>query len=207
MNRRLYRSVHDRVLGGVAGGVADYFDLDPSLVRVAWALLILASVGGLLLLYIVMWIVVPEAPADYVPSSRTWGSAAWGGPPPPPPASASASMPAAGPDQPATTASSPGAGAGGEALGAPPPAPEPGSEPGPEPGAPGYGWYDRRYDRYRRRRSGGGGVVIGALLVLVGVWFLARDTFNWTGLPELWPILVIGLGLLLLYGAVRPRHE
>lgn len=200
MNRRLYRSVHDRVLGGVAGGVADYFDLDPSLVRVAWAILILASVGGFLLLYIVMWIVVPEAPADYVPSGRTWGPA-WGGPPPVPPGSGS--MPSAGPDQAQATGSPQGEPATSAASAGSPPPPEPGAPAS----QPGYGWYDRRYDRYRRHRSGGGGIVIGALLVLVGVWFLARDTFNWIHLPELWPILIIGLGLLLLYGAVRPRHE
>lgn len=205
MNRRLYRMVHDRVLGGVAAGVADYFDLDPALVRVAWAILILASVGGFLLLYIVMWIVVPEAPPDYVPSSRAWdphwGSPSWGGPPPVPPGPGA--TPPAGADQGPT----PGSTAGDAGPGAPSASPSAAPQDGPPGSPPSYGWYDRRYDRYRRHRSGGGGVVIGALLVLVGVWFLARDTFNWIHLPDLWPLLIIGLGLLLLYGAVRPRHE
>jgi phage shock protein PspC (stress-responsive transcriptional regulator) len=59
MGNRLYRSRDDRMIAGVAGGVAEYFDLDPSLVRIAWALL--ALVGGFgVLLYIVMAIVVPD---------------------------------------------------------------------------------------------------------------------------------------------------
>ena len=60
MNRRLYRSRRDSILGGVAGGVADYFDMDPSIVRVVWAVLALVTGGIFLVLYLVMWIVVPE---------------------------------------------------------------------------------------------------------------------------------------------------
>ena len=63
MNRRLYRSRRDSMLGGVAGGVADYFDMDPSIVRVVWAVLALVTGGIFLVLYIVMWIVVPEGPS------------------------------------------------------------------------------------------------------------------------------------------------
>ena len=61
MNRRLYRCRQDRVLAGVAGGVAENFELDPSLVRVLWFLSIF--VGGLgILLYIGMAIIVPLEP-------------------------------------------------------------------------------------------------------------------------------------------------
>ena len=63
MNRRLYRSRRDSMLGGVAGGVADYFDMDPSIVRVAWAVLALVTGGIFLVLYVVMWVVVPEGPS------------------------------------------------------------------------------------------------------------------------------------------------
>lgn len=62
MRERLYRSRDDRMLFGVAGGMADWLDLDPAIVRLVWALLILA--GGIgLLLYIVAAIVIPEAPS------------------------------------------------------------------------------------------------------------------------------------------------
>ena len=49
------------MLFGVAGGMARYFDLDPSIVRIIWALLVLAGGAGLLL-YVVAAIVIPEAP-------------------------------------------------------------------------------------------------------------------------------------------------
>ena len=66
MNRRLYRSRTDSVISGVAGGVAEYLDVDPSIVRVVWALLAIVTGGVFVVLYIVMWIVVPEAPAGRV---------------------------------------------------------------------------------------------------------------------------------------------
>lgn len=62
MNRRLYRSQRESVMGGVAGGVAEYFDLDPAIVRVVWALLAIITGGVFFILYIVMWVVVPLAP-------------------------------------------------------------------------------------------------------------------------------------------------
>jgi phage shock protein C len=55
----LMRSTDDRVIAGVAGGIAQHFGLDPTLVRVAWALTLL--LGGLgALAYIVLWIVLPK---------------------------------------------------------------------------------------------------------------------------------------------------
>lgn len=62
MNRRWVRSRTDRVLGGVAAGLADYLNADPALVRIAWALLAIVTGGAGFLAYIVAWIVVPEAP-------------------------------------------------------------------------------------------------------------------------------------------------
>ena len=61
MNRRLYRCRHDKRLAGVASGVAEYFDADPSLVRILWILSIfLGGVG--LFLYIAMALIVPLEP-------------------------------------------------------------------------------------------------------------------------------------------------
>jgi phage shock protein C len=58
--RNLRRSSTDSVIGGVAGGLGHYFALDPVLVRIAFVLLVLAGGSGILL-YIVLWIVIPEA--------------------------------------------------------------------------------------------------------------------------------------------------
>ena len=61
MNRRLYRCRHDKRVAGVASGVAEYFEVDPTLVRIFWVLSIF--VGGFgLLLYIAMAIIVPLEP-------------------------------------------------------------------------------------------------------------------------------------------------
>jgi phage shock protein PspC (stress-responsive transcriptional regulator) len=60
MGYRLYRSRRDRMLAGVAGGLAEMWGADPSLVRIIWALLVVFTGGIALLVYIVMAIVVPE---------------------------------------------------------------------------------------------------------------------------------------------------
>ncbi len=58
--KKLRRSTSDRVLGGVCAGIADYYGLDPVLVRVAFVLL--AFLGGPgILLYIILLLVIPEA--------------------------------------------------------------------------------------------------------------------------------------------------
>jgi phage shock protein PspC (stress-responsive transcriptional regulator) len=58
-SRRLYRSENDKMLGGVCGGLAAYLRIDPSVVRIIYALLILGSFGTALLLYIILWIALP----------------------------------------------------------------------------------------------------------------------------------------------------
>ena len=59
--RRLVRS-EDRWIGGVAGGLADYFGLDPTLVRVLFIASCLLP-GPQLLLYVILWFVMPDARA------------------------------------------------------------------------------------------------------------------------------------------------
>ena len=59
--KTLTRSTTDKFLGGVCGGLADFFGLDPSLIRIATLILILF--GGLSLwVYIILWLIVPKAP-------------------------------------------------------------------------------------------------------------------------------------------------
>jgi phage shock protein PspC (stress-responsive transcriptional regulator) len=58
--RKLYRSRSQRMLGGVCGGLAEYFNVDATLIRVLF--LVLAVFGGTgLVIYVVMWIIVPDA--------------------------------------------------------------------------------------------------------------------------------------------------
>ncbi len=60
--KRLLRSRKDRIISGVCGGIGNYFNVDPVLVRVIWAVLFFAAGAGLLA-YILAWIIVPEEPA------------------------------------------------------------------------------------------------------------------------------------------------
>ena len=63
MRDKLYRSRRVRVLGGIAGGLAQYFNLDPTLVRVLFVVVTILHGFGILL-YIILWIVVPEEPFE-----------------------------------------------------------------------------------------------------------------------------------------------
>ena len=58
-SRRLVRSINDRKIAGVCAGLADYFDLDPTIVRVIWALATFIP-GPNIIAYVVLWIVLPE---------------------------------------------------------------------------------------------------------------------------------------------------
>ena len=59
--KRLYRSRDNSMISGVCGGLAEYFDVDPTLVRLATVALIAAG-GASILAYIVAWIIVPQKP-------------------------------------------------------------------------------------------------------------------------------------------------
>jgi phage shock protein C len=73
--RRLYRSRYDRQLAGVAAGMAEYLDLDPTLVRILWILSALFG-GFTILLYVILAFVMPLAPVAAMPA----GPGAPGGP-------------------------------------------------------------------------------------------------------------------------------
>jgi phage shock protein C len=61
--RKLYRSRTDRKLAGVCGGLAQYFNTDATLIRVLFVVLALLGGPGLVI-YLLMWILVPEEPED-----------------------------------------------------------------------------------------------------------------------------------------------
>jgi len=69
--KKLMRSSRDKKIGGVCAGLADYFDLDPTIVRIVWLLAIFFAGTGFLI-YIILWIALPLAPhtqAISVPSA------------------------------------------------------------------------------------------------------------------------------------------
>ena len=177
MRDRLYRSRDDRVIFGVAGGVADGLDIDPTLVRIAFALAFLLGGSGLLI-YIVMAIIVPEEPymTQMPPTTGVPG--------------APAPTPDAGWTPPATGAPGTGSPTG-----------------SPAPGAP-MSWMDERAARRAARRArraerdGRGAVIFGSILVLIGGWFLAQRYIPALNSDLLGPVILIGIGVLLVAGAV-----
>lgn len=61
MKKKLYRSTENRVIAGVCGGIAEYFDIGPTLVRLAWVLF--CVLGGSGLLAYIIAAIIPEGPA------------------------------------------------------------------------------------------------------------------------------------------------
>ena len=218
MTDRLYRHPTDRAIAGVAGGLAAWLGLDPSLVRVGWVLLAIFSGGLFVLVYIVMVFVVPLPPPGWVPRQRGSGA----GP---------AGMPGAGPAPGAVPGWQPGgatwapsgdwstdpsqgpAQAPGQApgWGSPDPAASPswgtvpppegawtaaptGGQPNPQsapaPANPGNAW-----------TSGNTGLVFGVILVVLGIWFLVDQyvTIDW---DVLWPVAIMVIGGALIAGAI-----
>ena len=59
--RKLYRDTDDRFIGGVAGGMSHYFGIESVWIRLLFLLLLFSSIGGIVLIYILLWILIPEA--------------------------------------------------------------------------------------------------------------------------------------------------
>ncbi len=59
--KRLYRSGRNRILGGVCGGIGEYFGVDPVMIRLLWVLFSLVCGSGILA-YIIAWIIIPRNP-------------------------------------------------------------------------------------------------------------------------------------------------
>ena len=231
MNEHLYRSRDDRMIAGVAGGLADLWDADPSLIRIVWALLVFLTGGLALLVYVVMAIVVPE--------EEPWPAAPAAGPPPaaptPTPAPAAtdgpASVPADAPsdgsatgglgDDPTVATSAVAAATLPPPTAAAPPSSQPLVSPASEPGAL---WAApptdpqraaradaraaRRAARAERRvnRSGLTGTMIaGGILIAIGAFFLLREWLPELSFDWFWPSLLIVAGIVLLVAAGAGR--
>ncbi len=131
--KRLYRSRSDRMIAGVAGGMAEYFGMDSSLMRLIFVLLVLLPGIGIIA-YIIAWIVMPENPADVKIPEKTVADS--------------------------TTP---------EAASSPP------------------------------QR------VIGLILIAVGGFFLLRAFIDFHQFAKLWPLILVIIGLVVLFG--RGKRE
>ena len=197
MNRRLYRSVDERMLAGVAAGMAEWLDVDPSIVRLVWVVAAIGTAGMAILVYIAMAIVIPEEPYA-TPGGAPRSAAADAPTTPVPPEVPGVASPAEG--DPIAPPAGPAA------------APPPGS--GWQPGA--IGWREarraerdarratRRAGRLERReqRPGGGAILLGVLLILGGVYLLARDYLPALRLNLAWPVVLVAIGVLLVFRSI-----
>ena len=148
MNRRLYRSRTDTVIGGVAAGLANYMNTDPALVRVGWVVVALITNGVGLIAYLVAWVAIPEEPKA---------------------SDADATL-----DADADVAPAVGATGSAEAT---------------------------------KRRDTNAGVIVGVGLVLLGAWFLVREYLPPIDWSLVWPVILIGIGVLVLVTSSRRRTE
>jgi phage shock protein C len=144
VNRRLYRSRTDTVIGGVAAGLANYMNTDPALVRVGWVVVALITNGVGLIAYLVAWVAIPEEPKA---------------------ADADAALDADGVPVVGSTGS----------VEAP------------------------------KRRDTNAGVIVGVGLVLLGAWFLVREYLPPIDWSLVWPVILIGIGVLVLVTSSRRR--
>jgi phage shock protein C len=203
MNEHLYRSRDDRMLAGVAGGLAEIWDADPSLIRIVWALLIFLTGGIALLVYIVMAIVVPEEdefrpaappPATPPPTPSTTPASADQA------AAASSALAEPGPAaegptgwiDPTSTAAAIAAAPIAAASTAPVAAPATPRE------ARQAARAARRAARRERRGNTSAGIVIGAVLILLGGLFLLQEWLPAFDFDLFWPLILVGLGVVLL---------
>ncbi len=69
MTRKLYRSRTDSMLGGVCGGLGEYLEADPTIIRIAFVLLALLGGHGILL-YLILWVIMPPKPETTIAPSN-----------------------------------------------------------------------------------------------------------------------------------------
>jgi phage shock protein C len=200
MTDRLYRSRRDRMLAGVAGGLAEMWDADPSLVRIVWALLVIFTGGIALVVYIVMAIVVPEE------DDGVAGWSQWPAPPAPPAGSPAAHgtpmEPAEGQAPgaaPAATGSAPAA-TGAATAWIPPSSARDQAR---------AARHEARAARQAARRERGynGGAIIGIILVGLGIYFLGREWLPQIDFDWFWPLILVAVGVVLLVSALTRRPD
>lgn len=138
MNKKLQRPPDTAMIGGVCAGIAEYFGVDPTWIRLLAVLLIFASGFGLVA-YLVGWVVIPRGPLTRQA----------------------------------------------EEVAAPPAA---------------------RAAEKATQPARGLGFIPGVILVIIGMAFLFDNLFFWFDWDYVWPLLLVGGGLLMIYQAIKPSH-
>jgi phage shock protein C len=230
MSERLYRSRDDRIIAGVAGGLAERLDVDPALIRIVWAVLVLPTGFLALLVYIVAALVVPDedemdrqagldqaglgtspTPAGpHWPANPSGPPAPWTGsypvasrPGPPPSDGPAAAAPGQVPPAQMPPVQMPQAQMRGSPVASPPVPPMP-------PMTRGSRRAQRRAARAARRGDrdrGPASVIVGGGLIVLGSWFLVRDYIPALDASRFWPVAAVGMGVLLVILALSRRSD
>ena len=154
MNRQLYKSKSNKVFSGVCGGIAEYFRMDPSLVRVVWVLISLALAAGFggLIIYIIAAIIIPEGSAGFSNFKEERNSGDF--------------------------------------------------RDDDNAGNSGDEWKSTtHYD------NGKGKLIIGAGLILVGLFAMFKQIFPRIDLDFFWPIILMGIGVLIIFKGRWGKYE
>lgn len=142
MKKRIYRPTEGKVIGGVCAGLGEYFDVDPTWIRILLVLTIFAQGAGLLA-YLVAWIVIPKKPE--VPSQATVQSAE------------GAAVAGIVPQQEVSTP------------------------------------------------TRGPSFLPGVILIGLGLVFLFDRVFSWFDFRYVWPLIIVGIGVVLIFHSVKPH--
>ena len=149
MGKKLYRSRINKVIAGVCGGIAEYFQLDPTLIRIIFIVLIF-TIPIIIPAYIIAIIIVPEGYGDTFNSFNS-------------------------------------------------------QKPEKE--------TDNTFDDFSgswkepaKFDSSKSGLIIGAILVLLGVMFFARQFFNWLDMKYFMPMILVVIGVIIIFKGRRGSH-
>ncbi|GAB1405019.1 PspC domain-containing protein [Lentimicrobium sp.] len=164
-NSRLYRMGQGRVIGGVAGGIANFFGMDPTIVRLLFVLLVIFGGSGILL-YIILWIILPDVPSYdpyhvFRPSDAT------------------------------ETENDPQSGKGET-----------------------YQGYNQNIPPGKttsttattERKKVEGSLIGGTLLIIIGAIFLLDRFLPTINMSDLWPLLLIAFGVLLIFTNLQKKN-
>ncbi len=180
--RRLYRS-RDRQLAGVAGGMADYLDVDPTVIRIGWILVTVVTGGLALIAYLLLALVIPMSPSA--------AGSYWTGQPAPTTGWADAPGPTGAPGSPAGWSGGPGY--GGQGWQTPPTA---------------FGWQPAGLPARPESRGLGAAGIVGVVLVVIGA--LALTDVVVPGIHAgavIGPAILLALGCALVVSSVRRRVD
>lgn len=175
MEKKLYRSSSDRMISGVCAGVADYFSIDPTLVRVGTVFLAVVTQGGIIIAYLIMSVVVPE-------ESEGMGTVE---------AAPHVQVPQ---DQEVLVVSD------NDTQAAETVTPEPAA---PEPTSWAQSPAATTLEAPAKKRSTGRGVGFGLVLVLIGIILLVNEFVPGVDVWRFWPLLIVAVGLSAVFKGVR----